>query len=179
MENLSPATSYRSSIELLSHDCRSSLFGYEFEQNEFVICCDTVSLLSPSADGTYKDFIGVGTCINKGEDVAVKGAIYLFEIVELVPSSKDIGNNFKLRLLMREETKGAVSAITSCSGYFVVAVGQKVLIRALEINERLVSVAFYDAGTYIVSLEVLKNFILVGDQVKSITFLAFQVSLIH
>ncbi|TIB04840.1 hypothetical protein E3P89_00131 [Wallemia ichthyophaga] len=176
MENLSPATSYRSSIELLSHDCRSSLFGYEFEQNEFVICCDTVSLLSPSANGTYKDFIGVGTCINKGEDVAVKGAIYLFEIVELVPSSKDVGNNYKLRLLMREETRGAVSAITSCSGYFVVAVGQKVLIRALEINERLVSVAFYDAGTYIVSLEVLKNFILVGDQVKSITFLAFQES---
>ncbi|TIA91925.1 hypothetical protein E3P99_00843 [Wallemia hederae] len=155
MENLSPATSYRSSIELLSADCQSSLFGYEFEQNEFVICCETVSLLSPSADGTYKDFIGVGTCINKGEDVAVKGAIYLFEVVELVPSSKDVGNNYKLRLLMREETRGAVSAITSCSGYFVVAVGQKVLIRALEINERLVSVAFYDA-------------------VKSITFLAFQ-----
>ena len=71
-ENLSPATSYRSAIELLSNDCRSSIFGYEFEQNEFVICCETVSLLSPSADGTYKDFIGVGTCINRGEDVAVK-----------------------------------------------------------------------------------------------------------
>lgn len=101
--------------------------------------------------------------------------MYLFEIAELIPSSKDSGNNYKLKMLMREETKGAVSAITSCSGYFVVAVGQKVLIRALEINERLISVAFYDAGTYIVSLEVLKNFILVGDQVKSITFLAFQV----
>lgn len=175
-ENLSPATSYRSAIELLSSDCRSSIFGYEFEQNEFVICCETVSLLSPSADGTYKDFIGVGTCINRGEDVAIKGAMYLFEIAELIPSSKDSGNHYKLKMLMREETKGAVSAITSCSGYFVVAVGQKVLIRALEINERLISVAFYDAGTYIVSLEVLKNFILVGDQVKSVTFLAFQES---
>lgn len=102
--------------------------------------------------------------------------MYLFEIVELVPSSKDVGNNYKLKLCCREETRGAVSAITSCSGYFVVAVGQKVLIRALEDNERLISVAFYDAGTYIVSLEVLKNFILVGDQVKSVTFLAFQVS---
>lgn len=101
--------------------------------------------------------------------------MYLFEIAELIPSSKDSGNHYKLKMLMREETKGAVSAITSCSGYFVVAVGQKVLIRALEINERLISVAFYDAGTYIVSLEVLKNFILVGDQVKSVTFLAFQV----
>lgn len=155
---------------------KSAIFGYELEQNEFVISCEVVTLLSPSSNSGTKDFIGVGTCISRGEDVAVKGAMYLFEIVELVPSSKDVGNNYKLKLCCREETRGAVSAITSCSGYFVVAVGQKVLIRALEDNERLLSVAFYDAGTYIVSLEVLKNFILVGDQVKSVTFLAFQVS---
>lgn len=49
-------------------------------------------------------------------------------------------------------------------------------VRALDQDERLVGVAFLDAGLYVTSLRVLKNLLLIGDAVKSTMFVAFQVS---
>ena len=54
--------------------------------------------------------------------------------------------------------------------YFV-----KIFVRALDSDERLVGVAFMDVGVYVTSLRTLKNLLLVGDAVKSIYFVAFQV----
>lgn len=48
---------------------------YEFAQNEFVTCLDSVTLESVSTETGTKDFIAVGTTINRGEDLAVKGAV--------------------------------------------------------------------------------------------------------
>jgi cleavage and polyadenylation specificity factor subunit 1 len=49
-------------------------------------------------------------------------------------------------------------------------------VRAFDTDERLVGVAFMDVGIYVTSLRVLKNLLLIGDAVKSIMFVAFQVS---
>jgi cleavage and polyadenylation specificity factor subunit 1 len=38
-----------------------------------------------------------------------------------------------------------------------------------------VGVAFIDVGIYVTSLRALKNLLLVGDAVKSVMFVAFQV----
>jgi len=51
----------------------------------------------------------------------------------------------------------------------------KVFVRAFDSDERLVGVAFLDVGVYVTSLQTLKNLLLVGDAVKSIWFVAFQV----
>ena len=51
----------------------------------------------------------------------------------------------------------------------------KIFVRALDSDERLVGVAFMDVGVYVTSLRTLKNLLLVGDAVKSIYFVAFQV----
>lgn len=48
---------------------------YEFAQNEFVTCVDCIPLESASTEAGIKDFIAVGTTINRGEDLAVKGAV--------------------------------------------------------------------------------------------------------
>lgn len=48
---------------------------YEFAQNEFVTCLDCVTLESVSTETGTKDFIAVGTTVNRGEDLAVKGAV--------------------------------------------------------------------------------------------------------
>lgn len=48
---------------------------YEFAQNEFVTCIACIPLESTSTDTGVKDFIVVGTTINRGEDLAVKGAV--------------------------------------------------------------------------------------------------------
>ena len=99
---------------------------------------------------------------------------------------------FKLRLLCRDEAKGPVTAICGMNGYLVSSMGQKVskvqykpirllipsyqiFVRALDLDERLVGVAFLDVGVYVTSLRAIKNLLLIGDAVKSVWFVGFQV----
>jgi hypothetical protein len=55
----------------------------------------------------------------------------------------------------------------------------QIFVRALDSDERLVGVAFMDVGVYVTSLRTLKNLLLIGDAVKSISFVAFQVSFLY
>jgi len=96
-----------------------------------------------------------------------------------------------LRLRCRDESKGPVTALCGINGYLVSSMGQKVavtpfhgdhthcglkiFVRAFDLDERLVGVAFLDAGTYITSLRSLKNFILIGDVLKGTWLAGFQV----
>jgi hypothetical protein len=52
---------------------------------------------------------------------------------------------------------------------------RQIFVRAFDLDERLVGVAFMDVGVYVTSLRTLKNLLLVGDAVKSVMFVAFQV----
>jgi len=52
--------------------------------------------------------------------------------------------------------------------------GQKLFVRAFDQDERLVGVAFLDVGVYVSSLRSVKNFLVIGDVVKSVWFVAFQ-----
>ena len=47
--------------------------------------------------------------------------------------------------------------------------------RAFDLDERLVGVAFLDVGVYVTTLRALKNLLIIGDAVKSVWFVAFQV----
>lgn len=47
--------------------------------------------------------------------------------------------------------------------------------RAFDLDERLVGVAFLDVGVYVTSLRAVKNLLVIGDAVKSVWFVAFQV----
>jgi cleavage and polyadenylation specificity factor subunit 1 len=51
----------------------------------------------------------------------------------------------------------------------------QIFVRALDLDERLVGVAFLDVGVYVTCLRTLKNLLLIGDAVKSVWFVAFQV----
>ena len=48
-------------------------------------------------------------------------------------------------------------------------------VRLIDADERLVGVAFLDVGVYVTSLRSVKNLLLIGDAVKSVFFVAFQV----
>jgi cleavage and polyadenylation specificity factor subunit 1 len=104
----------------------------------------------------------------------------------------DIKRSFKLRLRCRDEAKGPVTAVCGIDGYLVSSMGQKVslcprarriryisslqiFVRAFDLDERLVGVAFLDVGVYVTTLRALKNLLIIGDAVKSIWFVAFQV----
>ena len=51
----------------------------------------------------------------------------------------------------------------------------QIFVRALDLDERLVGVAFLDVGVYVTTLRTIKNLLLIGDAVKSVWFVAFQV----
>ena len=52
----------------------------------------------------------------------------------------------------------------------------QIYVRAFDLDERLVGVAFLDVGVYVTSLRAVKNLLVIGDSVKSVWFVAFQVS---
>lgn len=54
----------------------------------------------------------------------------------------------------------------------------QIFVRAFDLDERLVGVAFLDVGVYVTSLRVLKNLLLIGDAVKSVWLVVFQVRIL-
>ncbi|KAG6916934.1 hypothetical protein DXG01_004621 [Tephrocybe rancida] len=164
-----------STLELISPDIWVTMDGFEFATNEFINDMAVVTLETASTETGSKEFIAVGTTVNRGEDLAAKGATYIFEIAEVVPDPAFSSKRwYKLRLLCRDDAKGPVTAVCGFTGYLVSSMGQKVFVRAFDSDERLVGVAFLDVGVYVTSLQTLKNLLLVGDAVKSVTFVAFQ-----
>ncbi|GBE80259.1 hypothetical protein SCP_0214760 [Sparassis crispa] len=102
--------------------------------------------------------IAVGTTVNRGEDLAIKGVVYIFEIVEVVPDlSSSHKRWYKLKLRCRDDAKGPVTALCGMDGYLVSSMGQKIFVRAFDLDERLVGVAFLDVGVYVTSLRTIKN----------------------
>ena len=110
-----------------------------------------MTLETSSTESGTKDFIAVGTTINRGEDLAVKGAVgvfflffvplaqhvvataynvnpqtYIFEVVEVVPDPNSRSKRwYKLRLDCRDDAKGPVTAVCGMNGYLVSSMGQK------------------------------------------------------
>ncbi|KAJ7846330.1 CPSF A subunit region-domain-containing protein [Mycena olivaceomarginata] len=163
-----------SCLELISPDLWITMDGFEFATNEFITSMSCVTLETTSTETGSKEFIAVGTTINRGEDLAAKGSTYVFEIVEVVPDPALAPKRwYKLRLRFRDDAKGPVTAVCGFNGYLVSSMGQKIFVRAFD-DDRLVGVAFLDVGVYVTSLRTLKNLLLVGDAVKSIMFVAFQ-----
>ncbi|KAL1736023.1 CPSF A subunit region-domain-containing protein [Schizophyllum commune] len=164
-----------STLELISPEVWATVDGYEFATNEFVNTMECVPLETVSTEAGVKHFIAVGTSIVRGEDLAVKGATYIFEVVEVVPDQSSGPKRwYRLKLRCRDDAKGPVTALCGINNYLVSSMGQKIFVRAFDLDERLVGVAFMDVGVYVTSLRALKNLLLIGDVVRGIQFVAFQ-----
>nr|CDI55484.1 related to cleavage and polyadenylation specificity factor, 160 kDa subunit [Melanopsichium pennsylvanicum 4] len=119
--------SYRGALELfIGQDRSTPVDGYEFEQNETVTSLEVVTLDAPSTTSGCKQFIAAGTTTYHGEDRTCKGSVYLFEIISVVSSAKDeIGNDFRLKLITRDDSRAPVTAICELNGFLVHTSGQK------------------------------------------------------
>ncbi|KAI9307983.1 CPSF A subunit region-domain-containing protein [Cunninghamella echinulata] len=143
----------------------------EYEQGLSLEC---VSLESKQTSTGRKHFIVIGTGVLRGEDTAMKGSVYVYEIIEVVPEIDNPQTNHKFKHLHKEDVKGAVTASCDVSGHLAACIGSKVIVYSFEDNESLVGVAFIDVNIYITCMCSIKNFILLGDVQKSIWFLGFQ-----
>ncbi|SPO24157.1 related to cleavage and polyadenylation specificity factor, 160 kDa subunit [Ustilago trichophora] len=176
LEDALPTISHRGALELFINEDRTTpVDGYEFEPNETVSSLTIVTLDAPSTVSGRKQFIAAGTTTFHGEDRTSKGSVYLFEVIEVVSSSKyQLGRDLRIKLVCRDDSRAPVTAIADLNGFLVSTCGQKLNVRALEKEEWLISIAFLDCPFYITSVKVVKNFILLSDAQKSLWFLAFQ-----
>ena len=79
----------------------------------------------------------------------------------------------KIKPVYEKEQKGPITAIAAVNGFLVATVGQKVYVFQFK-NQDLFGVAFIDSQIYIHQIATMKNFILVGDVMKSVDLLQFQ-----
>jgi cleavage and polyadenylation specificity factor subunit 1 len=123
--------------------------------------------------------------------------LYVFEIVSAQGSRKEQAPRRSLRLLFTEDLKAPIANVSALNCYLLHSVGLKVstvferwgpnrnltfiaqiYAKAFDQDERLLAVGFLDVGVHTTCIRTLKNLILVGDAVKGLSFIAFQVEVV-
>ncbi|KAJ1675973.1 mRNA cleavage and polyadenylation factor subunit [Spiromyces aspiralis] len=169
-----PPTALKFQLELMSPVGWETVDTFSFLPNEHVTNIKSLSLESKEVESGRKRFIVIGTTFMLGEEVATRGKVYIFEILEVVPLPGRPQSNRKLKLRFQKEYRGAVTALCEIRGHLAMSVGSKIYIQSFEDNENLVSVAFLDCQCYVTSLQGVKNFLLIGDIARSVWFAGFQ-----
>ena len=98
------------------------------------------------------------TCSCRHCYCTTRGAIYVFDVVTVIPEPSKPDTNKKLKLIAKEEIpRGAVTAVSEVGmqGLMLVAQGQKCMVRGLKEDGSLLPVAFMDMNTYVSSIREL------------------------
>ena len=130
-------------------------------------------LTSEGLHSGEKGYIVCATAFCYGEDVTPRGYIRIYDIIEVNPEPGQPLTKNKIKPVYDKEQKGPITAIDAVNGFLVATVGQKIYVFQFK-NQDLFGVAFIDSQIYIHTLVTMKNFILVGDVMKSVDLLQFQ-----
>ena len=126
-----------------------------------------------------QNLICVGTALLRGQDLPSLGNIFIFAVIPVVPEPEHPETGHALKLIAKEEVKGAVTSICSIGtqGFLLVAQGQKCLVRGLKEDGSLLPVAFLDMQCYVSVVRELDGtgLCLMGDAVKGVWFCGYTV----
>lgn len=147
---------------------------FEFEQFEHVTCMCIVPLGNAAYQTAARKFLVVGTANIMGEEMASRGRILIFEIIEVVPEPGQPLTKNKLKKIYAEEQKGPVTALCGVEGNLLAAIGQKMFVWRLDDNNSLRGVAFVDTQIYTHHAFNFKEFAVIADIQKSITLLRYK-----
>jgi len=148
----------RSFVKLVSPQNWSVIDTVELDPCEVIMCVKTLNLEISEHTHEKKLLVTVGTALAKGEDLAVRGRVYVYEVVTVVPEPDRPETNKKLKLIAKEEIpRGAVTAISEIGtqGFMIIAQGQKCMVRGLKEDGTLLPVAFLDMNTYVTTVKEL------------------------
>ena len=153
--------------------------SHVLDPQEVVLCVKTLNLEVSETTHQRKDLIAVGTSIVHGEDLATKGNIRIFEVINVVPDPERPETNKRLKLIVKDEVKGAVSAVSELGtqGFLIMAQGQKCMVRGLKEDGTLLPVAFMDMQCYVTALKNLPKtgMLLMSDAFKGVWFTGYTV----
>jgi len=163
----------KSHIQLISPINWSVIDKFELDPYEMIMCIKILKLEVSEITHEQRQMITVGTAISKGEDIAIKGRVYVFDVVTVVPEDDRPETNKKLKLYAKEEIpRGAVTAVSEVGtqGFMVVAQGQKCMVRGVKEDGTVLPVAFQDVNCYVTSLKELKGtgLVLMSDAMKGV-----------
>ncbi|KEF59392.1 uncharacterized protein A1O9_04236 [Exophiala aquamarina CBS 119918] len=144
-------TALQSSLKLFSPSTHSVISQYYFDVSERILCVKCLNLEISEETHERKDLIVVGTAIVKGENVTTRGNLYIFDVVDVVPEPDVPETDLKLKMIAKEDVRGAVSAISDVGsqGFVLAAQGQKCMVRGLKEDMSILPVAFLDMRYYV------------------------------
>nr|POE94812.1 protein cft1 [Quercus suber] len=160
-------------LHLLSARTLTVISSLEMPYSEQVTSLKVMKLEYSEQTHEQRYYVVVGTDAQRGEDMPAKGAVTVFDIIEVVPEPERPESGLKLHTFAREETKGAVTAVESFPGGLVgIVQGQKVMIRGLKEDGSCLPVAFLDALCHMTTLKSLgrSGLWLLGDVCKGLWF---------
>ncbi|KAL2918252.1 mRNA cleavage and polyadenylation factor subunit [Polyrhizophydium stewartii] len=160
-------------VEIVSPVTWETIDSIEFSEAEAVFSLQPVYLSSKETTSGKKLFIAVGTGYTRSEDLASRGKLHVYDIIDVVPDPNNPHSNRKFKHIHSEEERSPFTAICNVNDYLLAAVGPKVIMYQLEDGE-LGGVAFMDVNIFVVSLSSVKNLIQICDIRKSVWFVAFQ-----
>jgi len=172
----------RGVVKLLDEKSWTVIDTHVLDPQEVVLSIKTLNLEVSETTHQRKDLIAVGTSIIHGEDLATKGCIRIFEVITVVPQPDRPETNKRLKLIVKDEVKGAVSAISELGtqGFLIMAQGQKCMVRGLKEDGTLLPVAFMDMQCYVSDLKNLPGtgMLAMGDAYRGVWFTGYTVSTI-
>ncbi|ODH13612.1 hypothetical protein ACO22_07085 [Paracoccidioides brasiliensis] len=167
----------KGSVKLLNPRTWSIIDSYQLRTAERVMCVKCLNLEASEITHERKEMIAVGTALTRGEDIAARGCIYVFEVIKVVPEVDRPETNRKLKLIAKEEVKGAITSLSGIGGqgFLIAAQGQKCIVRGLKEDGSLLPVAFMDMQCYVSVLKELKGtgMCIMGDALKGLWFAGY------
>jgi cleavage and polyadenylation specificity factor subunit 1 len=166
-------TTEQSYLKLISPLNWSIIDTVELDPCEMIMCMKTLNLEVSETTNERRQLITVGTAISRGEDLAIKGRLYVYDIVTVVPEPDRPETNKKLKLIAKEEIpRGAITGVSEVGsqGFMLVAQGQKCMVRGLKEDGTLLPVAFMDMSCYVTSVKELRGtgLCVMADAVKGV-----------
>ncbi|CAK7563657.1 MAG: mRNA cleavage and polyadenylation factor subunit [Sporothrix epigloea] len=168
----------RGQLQLISPSNWTVIDTVEMEECEVIMSIKSLNLEISETTHERKHLITIGTAIARGEDLAVRGRIYVYDVITVVPEPDRPETNRKLKLVAKEDiARGAVTALSEIGtqGLMLVAQGQKCMVRGLKEDGTLLPVAFMDVNCYVTSAKELPGtgLCVMADAFKGVWFTGY------
>jgi cleavage and polyadenylation specificity factor subunit 1 len=171
-------TMEQSFLKLINPVNWSVIDTIELEPYEIIMCIKTLNLEISESTNERKQLVTIGTAISKGEDLPIKGRIYVFDVVSVVPEPDRPETNKRLKQIAKEDVaRGAITGVSEIGtqGFMLVAQGQKCMVRGLKEDGTLLPVAFMDMNCYVTTVKELPGtgLCLFADAAKGVWFAGY------